>query len=388
MIFRCCHIKEIQGEKRSKLKENIKYLEDLSNKFEQSINELKILFEKINKDKEELKLKIQKIFTKLRNSLNEKEDQLLIEVDEKFNDLFIKEDMIRENEKLPNLIKKSLEKGKLIDKEWNENNLSALIKDCIDIENNIKKLNEIDENIKKNHLNKNIKIDFSLEDYKIKKILDKIKNIGEITINDETINNIYNDFDINTKNPLYQLNNHSKAIICLILMKDGRLVSGSNDNSIMIYNKISYTPDLVIKEHDNPVLCIIQLSSGVLASSSEDKTIKLFKIDNDKYEILQILNYHTKAIWKIIELKDKSLASCSEDCSIIFYVKDNLEYKKEYSFRVDDNSYCSSMLQIKDNEICYSTNNKKIHFYDLLQKKITIHYRIFLNIMEEKNGLL
>ena len=301
--------------------------------------------------------------------MNEKEDQLLIEVDEKFNDLFIKEDMIRESEKLPNIIKKSLEKGKLIDKEWNENNLNAFIKDCIDIENNIKKLNEIDENIKKHHLNKNIKIDFSLEDNGIKKILDKIKNIGEITINDEAINNKYNDFDINTKNPLYQLNNHSKAIICLILMKDGRLVSGSNDNSIMIYNKISYTPDLVIKEHDNPVLCIIQLSSGVLASSSEDKTIKLFKIDNDKYEILQILNYHTKAIWKIIELKDKSLASCSEDCSIIFYVKDNLEYKKEYSFRVDDNSYCSSMLQIKDNEICYSTNNKKIHFYDLLQKK-------------------
>ena len=46
----CCHIKEIQVEKRSKLKENIKYLEDFSNKFEQSINELKILFEKINKD--------------------------------------------------------------------------------------------------------------------------------------------------------------------------------------------------------------------------------------------------------------------------------------------------------------------------------------------------
>ena len=80
----CCSINDIKDEKKNKLKENINILEELSNKFEKSINELKILFEKIDKHKEELKLKIQKIFTKIRNSLNEKEDKLLQEIDEKF----------------------------------------------------------------------------------------------------------------------------------------------------------------------------------------------------------------------------------------------------------------------------------------------------------------
>ena len=46
---------------------------------------------------------------------------------------YFKEDLINKSEKLPNKIKKSIEKGKIIDKEWNENNLSLLINDCINI---------------------------------------------------------------------------------------------------------------------------------------------------------------------------------------------------------------------------------------------------------------
>ena len=80
-----CFIKEIEDIKKNKLKENINYLEDLSNKIEQSINDLKILFNKINENKETLKLKINKIFTKIRNILNEREDEILFQVYNQFN---------------------------------------------------------------------------------------------------------------------------------------------------------------------------------------------------------------------------------------------------------------------------------------------------------------
>ena len=46
---------------------------------------------------------------------------------------------------------------------------------------------------------------------------------------------------------------------------------GSNDNSIIIYNKITYQPDIIIKEHNDSVTCVTQLSSGLLASCSYDK---------------------------------------------------------------------------------------------------------------------
>ena len=59
-----------------KVKENINCLEELSINLEKSINEIKEIFEKADAKKNELKTKIQKIFTKIRNDLNEREDLL------------------------------------------------------------------------------------------------------------------------------------------------------------------------------------------------------------------------------------------------------------------------------------------------------------------------
>jgi len=76
-----CEIENIKDEKKNKLKENIKCLEDLENKFNENINKLKEIFDKIEKDKEDLKLKIQNIFTKIRNTLNNRKNQLLLDID-------------------------------------------------------------------------------------------------------------------------------------------------------------------------------------------------------------------------------------------------------------------------------------------------------------------
>ena len=89
-----CIIEDIKEEKKNKLKNNIKYLEELSKNINDSIKELKLIFEKIDERKEEIKLKIQNIFTKIRTTLNDKEDELLSEVDNKFKNLFFNNENI------------------------------------------------------------------------------------------------------------------------------------------------------------------------------------------------------------------------------------------------------------------------------------------------------
>jgi hypothetical protein len=101
----------------------------------------------MNEDKEKLKTNIQCIFTRLRNEINKREDNLLLEVDHKFDDLFFKEDLIKEADKLPNRIKNSLTKGKLIDEHWNENKLNSSINSCLNIEYNIEKIAKINESV-------------------------------------------------------------------------------------------------------------------------------------------------------------------------------------------------------------------------------------------------
>ena len=123
-----CLIKEIKDEKKNNFKKNKLSLEKLSTLLEESINNLKNIFEKIKENKEEMKLKIQKIFTQLRNILNEREDQLLLEVDKKYDNMFFEEEFIKQNEKLPNKIKLSLEKSNIEERDWEDKKkLNALI---------------------------------------------------------------------------------------------------------------------------------------------------------------------------------------------------------------------------------------------------------------------
>ena len=178
-------ISKIKNKKKNILEKNIKNLEELSKKLEPSINELKLIFEKINEKKEKLRIEIQKLFTKLRNELNDREDMLLLEVDKKFDEKFFNEKLIKESEKMPNIVKISLEKGKINENEWDdETKLNKLINICIIIENNIKDINLIYEKINIYNSNKEIEFELKPKEEEINKMLMKIKSYGKITIID------------------------------------------------------------------------------------------------------------------------------------------------------------------------------------------------------------
>ena len=192
-------IEDVRNEKKNKLKENIKKLEELSKDLQESIDKLKIVFDTINERKEIIKNDIQKVFTKLRNELNNREDEILLEVDNKYNELYFAQDIIKRGEKLPNTIKLSLEKGKLIEKEEDNNNLSSFINDCIIIENNIKDINIINDNIKKCNNSNDIKIKFIPEEEGVNNFIKNIKTFGELDFYDkkllESTSILYNDID-------------------------------------------------------------------------------------------------------------------------------------------------------------------------------------------------
>ena len=88
--------------------------------------------------------------------------------------------MIKEYEKLPNKIKISLEKGKIIEKEWNNDKICLMINDCINIENNINDINIIKTKIQNCNLKDKTEIEFSPEEKEINQILDTIKTFGSI----------------------------------------------------------------------------------------------------------------------------------------------------------------------------------------------------------------
>ena len=201
-----CLIEDIKDEKHKNFENNLRSLENLSKNIDGSIKELKNMFQKIIQSKDELKIKVQKIFTEIRNEINEREDDIFLEIDKLYENTYINEKTIKEIDNLPNNIKYSLEKGNLTNKEWNnEEKLSSLLNDCINIENNIANINKSNELIKKSKDDMKTVIKFYPEEKnEITILLKKIKTFGDIYI--DNISNIkenennYIDIDIKSTN--------------------------------------------------------------------------------------------------------------------------------------------------------------------------------------------
>ena len=174
-------IEDIKNKKKEKLNENIKNLEELNNNIVKQIEELKKIFDRVEKDKENVKLKLQKIYTQLRNIINEEEDKLIAKIDKKFDTIFFGEKFVKKCTELPKKIKDSLNISKSISKEWNENKLNYLMNGCINVEQNIEIINKINNAITKQNSNK-IKINFIEEENKIKEFPQIIKGIGNLYI--------------------------------------------------------------------------------------------------------------------------------------------------------------------------------------------------------------
>ena len=176
-----CVIEEIRDKKKENLNNNLSYLKNLSKTYEQSIIGLKQVFDEIQKDKDNLKIEIQNLFTKIRNKLNEKEEQLFSEIDKQYDNYIFNENVFKKSEKIPIKIKMSIEKGEeTLKSNWSDDNiLSKLINNCIIIENNLNDINNINFNIKKIKSN-NIKLKLNLQKKDIDNFIDSINNFGKI----------------------------------------------------------------------------------------------------------------------------------------------------------------------------------------------------------------
>ena len=113
-----CKIEDIKEEKKENLEKNVKALDDISNNLKESLIKLKDFSEKIEEQKEELKSKIMKTMTSIRNKLNEREDELLSNLESIFLDIYPSESIIQEYERLPKKISELIKKGIMLIKNW------------------------------------------------------------------------------------------------------------------------------------------------------------------------------------------------------------------------------------------------------------------------------
>ena len=178
-----CLIEDIKEEKKEKIKSNLKYLDEVSETLQDSIENLKKIFEKTIKYKDELNIKITHTFAKIRSTLNNREEEILREVNKLFDNMLSDKKIIDECDNIPEKIKSSMESREKIESDVNSSNLISFINECSNIENNMKEISKIDKIIKKYQKEGYKEIKFHSDENNIDTILGYIKILGKITVN-------------------------------------------------------------------------------------------------------------------------------------------------------------------------------------------------------------
>ena len=92
------------------------------------------------------------------------------------------------------------------------------------------------------------------------------------------------------------------------LLKDRRVASCSEDNTIRIFEPSNDYGQVIMRRHFDYIYSICELDDGTIVSCSYDKSIMIGDYT--------IYNAHDDLITKVITLPNNRIASCSADYSI------------------------------------------------------------------------
>ena len=122
--------------------------------------------------------------------------------------------------------------------------------------------------------------------------------------------------NINTKDEIITLMGHEKSICCLIEIYPDILASGSYDNTIKIWDLKNKICEYTLYGHDSPVFCILMLKDGRLisGSGSKNKSLKIWNLDKKICEFSLI--GHKREVRDIKQLRNGLVATASMDKTI------------------------------------------------------------------------
>ena len=119
------------------------------------------------------------------------------------------------------------------------------------------------------------------------------------------------------------LNGHTSCVYCVTHLDDGRIVSGSADNTLIVWeagDDGTFAAAQTLSGHTGFVLCVAQLDDGRIVSGSDDKTLIVWaKGDDGAFAAAQTLSGHTGYVNCVAPLDDGRLVSGSYDKTLIVW---------------------------------------------------------------------
>ena len=192
-------------------------------------------------------------------------------------------------------------------------------------------------------------------------------------------NKIFHGFNIINKTPKHKLTKYeNSSFYTIIQLQDGRLASGGNDGSIVIYNQKTFEQEMIIKEHTQSIYDLIQLKNGNLVScSNDDKKMNEYQIyENNTYKLISqvtVAKYGDKGnnLYKIQELENGEIGLVAYNL-IIFYLNLNNKLDEDFKIVASDEQIGNyiDMMVVKPDELVIVGGKDKIQFFDIKSRQL------------------
>jgi WD40 repeat protein len=111
-----------------------------------------------------------------------------------------------------------------------------------------------------------------------------------------------------------RLTGHTDSVSCVCVLPDGRVVSGSYDESLRLWNPDTGACERTLTGHTSVVSCVCVLPEGRVVSGSGDSTLRLWNPDTGACE--RTLTGHTHSVSCVCVLPDGRVVSGSYDSTL------------------------------------------------------------------------
>ena len=121
---------------------------------------------------------------------------------------------------------------------------------------------------------------------------------------------------LDSKKEIISLFGHEKSICCIIEIYPDIIATGSYDNTIKLWDIKNRACELTLYGHDSPVFCLLLLKDGRLisGSGSKNKSLKVWNLDKKICEFSLI--GHRREVRDIKQLKNGLVITASMDTTI------------------------------------------------------------------------
>lgn len=186
-------------------------------------------------------------------------------------------------------------------------------------------------------------------------------------------------------------NGHSGEVLHLLSLSDDRIVSGSGDNTLKVWQSDGQCLG-TLKGHSSYVYCMIELKDGRIVSGGNDGTLRFWDLSNYKCQDNHTINgvncWTYTNIMIYIEKEDKLLV-CEKSAIKVINLKD---YKITQTITNGIN-YLFSLCRLNDGNYIGGCDNKLIKFDGDLNYLAQVKYpksntRVTYSILYKENRLI